>query len=209
MHVAAQGDQPLILAYLNGAGLDPNSLDLKNSLPLHWAAFMGSELAATLLLTWSPPLHQQDSDGQSPLHMACISGNVKIVRSLLIKGASREIRDLKNKRPAEIAQENKNGSLAKMLAKPGILAECDIKPPLRPPQSSYMSLSVYLLGFVGGGLLHTFYNVPYSNLGISGLFVTMYLISIISFIGISFKDPGYVKSSSMSCLLYTSDAADE
>lgn len=38
MHVAAQGDQPISLAFFKNLGLDINTKDVKDSTPLHWAA---------------------------------------------------------------------------------------------------------------------------------------------------------------------------
>ena len=51
MHVAAQSDQPLILSYFFDLGLNINIPDDKGGIPLHWAAFMGSETSASLLLS--------------------------------------------------------------------------------------------------------------------------------------------------------------
>jgi ankyrin repeat protein len=39
LHVGAQGDQPISIAYFLKLGLDINSRDKNNSTPLHWAAF--------------------------------------------------------------------------------------------------------------------------------------------------------------------------
>lgn len=45
LHVGAQGDQPISIAYFLTLGLDINSLDKRFSTPLHWAAFAGADLA--------------------------------------------------------------------------------------------------------------------------------------------------------------------
>ena len=50
MHVAAQGDCPLALAYFRDHGLSVDSRDLKDNTPLHWTAFSGSDLAVSYLL---------------------------------------------------------------------------------------------------------------------------------------------------------------
>jgi len=41
MHIGAQGDQPVSMAYFLKKGLDIHELDNKGSTPLHWAAFLG------------------------------------------------------------------------------------------------------------------------------------------------------------------------
>jgi palmitoyltransferase len=51
LHVAAQGDQPAALCFFQRQGLDINSRDKKQSTPLHWAAFSGSEIAISYILS--------------------------------------------------------------------------------------------------------------------------------------------------------------
>lgn len=91
MHVAAQGDQALSLVYLKSIGLSHDVLDKKNSLPLHWASYMGCETAASILLSWKSKTNTKDDDGHTPLHLATLAGNTRIIRNLLLKGADRTI----------------------------------------------------------------------------------------------------------------------
>ena len=91
MHVAAQGDQALVLIYLRSLNLSVDCLDNKGSLPLHWACYMGCETSASILLSWGGRIDTQDEDGHSPLHLATLAGNSRIVRNLLIKGADRGV----------------------------------------------------------------------------------------------------------------------
>jgi FOG: Ankyrin repeat len=51
MHVASQGDQAYVLAYLRSVGMEFNEKDKKGGLPLHWAAYMGCETSASVLLS--------------------------------------------------------------------------------------------------------------------------------------------------------------
>jgi palmitoyltransferase len=53
LHVAAQGDQPSSLAYFKSIGVDINQTDSKNSTPLHWACYAGSESAVHYILAWN------------------------------------------------------------------------------------------------------------------------------------------------------------
>ena len=52
LHVAAQGDQPLAVAFFLRIGLDINSKDVRLSTPLHWASFAGAELCLNYILAW-------------------------------------------------------------------------------------------------------------------------------------------------------------
>lgn len=96
MHVAAQGDQALVLVYLKNLGLDPCALDNKKSFPLHWAAYMGCETSSAVLLAWGCDTEGQDDDGHTPLHLASLAGNSRIIRNLLIKGANRSVKVREN-----------------------------------------------------------------------------------------------------------------
>lgn len=90
MHIAAQGDQPLLLAYFRSQKQHFTHPDFKGSTPLHWAAYLGCELSASLLLAWDTGktcLNVSDADGHTPLHLATIAGHQKMLKYLLIKGA--------------------------------------------------------------------------------------------------------------------------
>jgi len=56
LHVSAQGDQPVSLAYFLDKGLDINSKDYRSSTPLHWAAFSGAELTLNYIIAWGGDL---------------------------------------------------------------------------------------------------------------------------------------------------------
>lgn len=149
MHIAAQGDQPLSLAFLKYQyGVEYLRLDDKRSTALHWAAYLGSDQAAALLLAWDQDhllLNEQDADGHTALHLAAISGNVKIVRTLLLHGADskRSVRprqDNKGRTPLDIARESKVENIASMLEDNRLLAACGMKPALRAQQKSWSNV---------------------------------------------------------------------
>ena len=52
---------------------------------------MGCEISASILLSWKGRIDHKDNDGHTPLHLATLAGNSRIVRNLLIKGADRKI----------------------------------------------------------------------------------------------------------------------
>lgn len=51
----------------------------------------------------------------TPLHLAVISGNTRVVRKLLIKGADKTILDKQSKTATDIARENGFSNILKML----------------------------------------------------------------------------------------------
>lgn len=57
LHVSAQGDQPVSLAFFIEKGLPINSKDLRESTPLHWAAFSGAELTLNYIIAWGGDLN--------------------------------------------------------------------------------------------------------------------------------------------------------
>jgi len=206
MHIAAQGDQPVILAYLKAEGLDVNEKDLKGGAALHWAAYMGNEMAAAVLLSWDVEKDFPDSDGFTPLHSAALAGNSRITRNLLVKGASRQVLDMKGRRPIDIARESKIEQLVEMLKEPSFFAECGIKPPVRPYRRSFTTACLYPLGFPAIVLLTLLFTIQrkfHADLLYPGLVFYLFisLLSFLFFILASCKDPGYLRPQADDTLL--------
>ena len=107
--LAAQGDQVLAMVWLRLHGVEYLQYDSGGGTALHWAAYHGSEFATHFMLSWiSDPtiINKQDNDGYSPLHLGAMSGNDRIIKRLLLRGANRRIRDNQGKIPADLALEN-------------------------------------------------------------------------------------------------------
>ena len=116
LHLAAQGDKPCSFLFLHGKQLNINQRDSKRTTALHWAAFAGSEqIVAYLLSQPSIELDPLDNDGLTPLHLATIYGNSRIVRKLLVAGANRLLRSQKGQTALEIANSKEFGGVARML----------------------------------------------------------------------------------------------
>lgn len=73
-----------------------NSRDKRESTPLHWAAFAGSELSLGYIVAWDADINATDAKGLTPLHLAVKSSedlrSTKAIKHLLIKGADKNIK---------------------------------------------------------------------------------------------------------------------
>ena len=56
-----------------------------------------------------------EEGGLTPLHLAVISGNSRVVRKLLIKGADKNILDKSKKLPSDLAKENEYKNILELL----------------------------------------------------------------------------------------------
>jgi len=196
MHIAAQGDQPISLAYFLRKGFDIQELDNKGSTPLHWAAFLGMENATIYLTSWgSDPNLKDVESGFTPLHLAVVSGNGRVVRRLLIKGANRHIKDNEDKTPKDLALENEYGHIVQLLQGRSWIVECfNIKPGFqrrRTKHSLLLFITLLLIGFLGN-LIFLF---PYvSNEIWVVLFGVSVGLTIIFFLFSWLTNPGYMKN---------------
>lgn len=79
-------------------------------------SYIRSENAVHFLTAWNCEINMPDKEGNyTPLHLAVISSNAKIVRRLLLKGADKTLCDKNNKIPIEIAKENDLHNIFNML----------------------------------------------------------------------------------------------
>ena len=153
---------------------------------------MGCEVAASVLLAWPSKINHQDDDGHTPLHLATIAGNSRIVKNLLLKGAERVMYDKKNKSPMDIALENNKTSIASLLKRITFLSECGVKPPLRPPQSNYLSVTAFILLFGGGSIATILFSVQYIHYIASIIYCLQIAITLSIFMVIVNINPGYI-----------------
>ena len=79
----------------------------------------------------------QDNEGETPLHLAAISGNSRVGRLLLLKGANKNIRDKKGRIPMDIAIAKNSTDFKEMLKEHGILEIYGYKPLLKPYKKNY------------------------------------------------------------------------
>jgi hypothetical protein len=140
--------------------MDIRSKDNRESTPLHWACYSKSELALCYLLSWLEILDDHDIEGYTPLHLAVKSvetlRSTRPVRSLLIRGCSRDARDKNGRRPVDLIDQVSIPSLAaelKQMLKPPKGCACFmIKTPLKLMRKSVTTplffISLILLNYV-------------------------------------------------------------
>lgn len=120
--IAAQGDQVLAMVWLQIQGLSFTEKDEKGGTPLHWATYYGSEFAVQFLLSWVSQLkdskriiNQRDMEGMTALHLAAMTGNARIAKKLVLKGADKRIKDNKGATPAQEAKAGEYEHIYQML----------------------------------------------------------------------------------------------
>jgi len=51
----------------------------------------------------------------TPLHIAALSGSIRLTRKLLLRGANRNVKDFSGKTPLDIAKDNSFNTIISML----------------------------------------------------------------------------------------------
>ena len=75
----------LMAAYLLGRGAQANLTDMNGDSALHWSAYKGFPSLMQMLIYSGFDPQKPDNFGSSPLHLACISGNLMAVKLLCAK----------------------------------------------------------------------------------------------------------------------------
>lgn len=87
---------------------------MRDSTPLHWAAFSGAELTLNYIIAWGGNLNSVDGKGLTPLHLAVKSykenRSTKGIKQLLIKGADRNALDFSLMKPIDYVPLPEQGS---------------------------------------------------------------------------------------------------
>jgi len=100
---ASNGDYEAIRRYLDKGG-DPSVIDTAGYTPLHYAARNGyGNIAEALLGKGASVNAGTKASDSTPLHRACLSGNVSIVRLLLKHRAQPSLADTDGKLPIHVA----------------------------------------------------------------------------------------------------------
>ncbi|KAK7097163.1 uncharacterized protein [Littorina saxatilis] len=116
--VACQYGQTMLAGYFMGKGARLQLTDKDGDNALHWAAFKGhSELMRLLIYSGFNP-RQKDNYWQTPLHLACINGNITAVKELCEQdGVEIDLADKNGKTPLMLAVGRKHDQIIRYLKK--------------------------------------------------------------------------------------------
>ena len=164
LHCAAQRNMVLPMLYFRGK-LDLNSKDQLNSTSLHWASYMNCEQVAQFLLCEETLdcLDARDSEGNTPLMLAVMYGNTRVVRRLLIRGADRYLDNKDGKIAIDIAREQQYKTITRMLDENYTCCDwirfyCNVKLEYRPKKRKLTIPFVFIISLI--------LNIGILNLGI-------------------------------------------
>ncbi|ESO88486.1 hypothetical protein LOTGIDRAFT_219211 [Lottia gigantea] len=193
----------MLAGYLMGKGARLQLVDKDGDNALHWAAFKGySELMRLLIYSGFNP-RQKDNFGQTPLHLACINGNLTAVKELCEQdGVEIDLADKNNKTPLMLALGRKHESIVQYLKKEArfrtsILPRIDIWSILfGPPGNTKGALLFFIISLLCWGypmyiikcLSVTFYDLQVIHF----LFITCNVFMWISLYHASTTDPGFL-----------------
>lgn len=103
-------------AFLLGSGALGHLTDINGDTALHWAAYKGHAELIKLLMYSGVDLQKPDYFGSTPLHLACLSGNISCVRILCEKSKIElEPRDKNGKTPLQLAKSHRHSEVVRIL----------------------------------------------------------------------------------------------
>jgi hypothetical protein len=122
LHVAASTSSLNVLMLILSREPDLKIVDGEGMTPLHVAAFHGHTAAAKMLLAAGSNVNGVTPDsGETPLHIAVRGGKEQIVALLLNHGADVNARNVFSEEAMNIALDQGNYTIAKMLADGGVI----------------------------------------------------------------------------------------
>ncbi len=159
--------------------MDLRSKDSRGSTPLHWVCYSKSEIALCYILSWVKYLDDPDIEGYTALHLAVKSvetlKSTRPVRSLLIRGASREARDKNDRRPIDLIDQitspQLQNELRSMLKNPRVLSCFMIKTPLKLMKKSVTTPIFFIFMIMLSYILMILLVFPCKNNIIGGFYM--------------------------------------
>ena len=115
--------------------------------PLHCACIRGSKNAVDLLLDLGANINAKDNEGNNCLHYAVNSNNPNLLKKLLIRGANKEEKNLKEQTPLDLARLNNSEKIIKILsAKNSIISNpCSNEHEIVGLRSSHNNITLFVI----------------------------------------------------------------
>lgn len=148
VHLSAQGDFPQLIAFFNEIGLDLETTDSRGLTPLHWASYMGAYHAALVLCSCRVSRNAADVEGHTPLHLAVVGNNLRVVKLLIIKGSIKDYKDNMGKTPMDLAISNGFHSLTSSLKTNTIMEIMGFKPNITPFATSLWPFIILMVSLI-------------------------------------------------------------
>jgi ankyrin repeat protein len=103
LHIAAShGHAVLLIYFIRELKMDIYATDKKGRSPLHLAAHEGQPITLIILISMYENIDLKDNFEMTPLHYATLSNEIRVIKHLLLNGASRECLDFEQKRPIDL-----------------------------------------------------------------------------------------------------------
>ena len=212
LHMAAQGNNPNIIIYFKiKYNISVLSTDLQGNTPLHWASYNSSEEAINFLLSYMADINIKNNDGKTPLHIAVFSEKPSLIKKLIKRGADINIKDKNGKTPYDLALELTGAESRVTGILMGIKKQKNLVEKLlniscinSDNNNNFASIKnqennglskIYLVSYIILIILELFLQLDFlPNIYVIIFFIACFIL-FISFIYMSFNNPGIIEDS--------------
>lgn len=212
LHMAAQGNNPNIIIYFKiKYNISVLSTDLQGNTPLHWASYNSSEEAINFLLSYMTDINIKNNDGKTPLHIAVFTEKPSLIKKLIKRGADINIKDKNGKTPYDLALELTGAESRVTGILMGIKKQKNLVEKLlniscinSDNNNNFASIKnqennglskIYLVSYIILIILELFLQLDFlPNIYVIIFFVACFIL-FISFIYMSFNNPGIIEDS--------------
>ena len=212
LHMAAQGNNPNIIIYFKiKYNISVLSTDLQGNTPLHWASYNSSEEAINFLLSYMADINIKNNDGKTPLHIAVFTEKPSLIKKLIKRGADINIKDKNGKTPYDLALEltgaesrvtgilmgikKKKNLVEKLLNISCINSDNNNNFASIKNQENNGLSKIYLVSYIILIILELFLQLDFLPNIYAIIFFIACFILFISFIYMSFNNPGIIEDS--------------
>lgn len=212
LHMAAQGNNPNIIIYFKiKYNMSVLSTDLQGNTPLHWASYNSSEEAINFLLSYMTDINIKNNDGKTPLHIAVFTEKPSLIKKLIKRGADINIKDKNGKTPYDLALELTGAESRVTGILMGIKKQKNLVEKLlniscinSDNNNNFASIKnqennglskIYLVSYIILIILELFLQLDFlPNIYVIIFFIACFIL-FISFIYMSFNNPGIIEDS--------------